>query len=1227
MNKGLKTGKLFLTSLLFFLFLLCLYGTASAGTWEYVTHGGYEAAVEAWKKVALIFSSSDYKGLLTVAAILGFFIASVSFILKAAFGIRATSYTWLSFLAVSAIVYGAFILPKDKIVIYDETLNRGPYEVDGVPVLVATLAGTLNEAERALIELVATSSDPIEDYRYNPAGISFNALGSVRAKQVPSYIYRSLYNYFKDCIITTAAIGSPFTFDDLASGRVLLRDAITQSANPSLYTVIYDSSGHDSTYSCSEAAPIVSNYISSYTNFQQVIRSGCARAGYDPDSAASYQMCKDMMSRSAAFLLEKAGITTTSDLLTPLQQLLFADISQDYILAHGPEAVAAYLATQKTTGSFIGLGIHANNWIPELKEALTATAISLTPLILLFFVTPFAGRAVGLLAGMFIWLGMWGVIDAVITSFGLSMAADSAKYLAAGSPGEGLGLFAASVLPDVNAKIYAIFGALRWSGLMLASVMTTMLVRFGGTALAMLAGQIAAQPMGSGAAAGSAVSSEPVQTVSNLVVPTQAWANAAAAEGVRNLMRGMSRMQFAELAGRSSAGSSFASSTLLQAEKSKLISSIGKYGNISSEEAFQIGMMSAYREIGETKGFLSLANEIKKSPVLRKMLGVSEGASDKEIFSALYRAGAYAFGAESAGKFAALVKEGKLSAAALQSVIEYRSRLEGLENYLKEEFASDFQKDPYHAGKILAQKLAEVKQAQLGLAAKKGELGANLIEKIEGFSWINPAAKALQRMVLMDKLDDGVISAQTQEFLRNFETWGRKFFGSDIDTIMGHFSNFDFVVQSEKEAEQLREMGVNADVGDVVHIDYANLVKGENGYDLAITRDHVKVFKPHDVDILGQHFSFAGGEIESVGDERHGSMILRGGHLLTGDGKFLVNTVRQEIVNGKYVLKEFSGAYEGNVKGLEKLLAGLGITGLVKRSAAWNALKQAIEEGKQIQFDYRDGKLTLSSGGRVLFERTGDLVSRERVDRHNVYEYGTSRILYNENKFSGDHGITSWKSWDTVLSFYKERGIDSPTVTSTIRNLLNDKSYLRTSLLTFTERLDKYIDFKGVRRTHGKIGYSGNAEVGTPGISPVKANVSGHLSVGHETIDQRTANLNYAVVVANYIDAFEKAKQITGTTSGRQFEQTFGEILLSNFSKLDDVYEKWASSRNAWDYGATAYGKKIVDSMGWLGEKAKDIIEKYMENNVNEDELTKMLEKEVWNSGIRPPKGYPGVEK
>lgn len=577
MKIRLNFPKIFLL-LSVFLFMQIFAQNVYAETWEYITHGGYDAAVEAWKRVALIFSHSGYTGLFTVAFIAGFFSLLAGFLLKSAFGLKVPVYTWLSYILAAAAVYLAFIVPKDSVIIYDETLNRGPYQVDNVPKLLATIAGVINKAENGMIELVGETSDPVQDYRYNPAGIAFNALGSVEPKQIPSYKYRTLYNYFKDCIVVGAEIGTYLKWDDLTSGRYTLPQAVTQAANPSLYTVVYNSDGSDYTASCQEASSVVLGYIGNISAFESALKAGCARVGYDPASTASYQMCKSMMSSSAAFLLQQAGITTSTDLLGVVQQLLFTDITKNYLLNNGPAALGAYLATQKTTSSFIGLGIHANSWIPELKESLSAVVIALTPLILLFLITPFALRVLSVLAGMLIWIAMWGVIDAVVFSFGLSMASASAKYLATGSISEGLGLFAASVLPNTTAKIYAIFGALRWSGLMLASVLTMMLVHFGGTALALLAGQIASAPMSAGAEMGAAMSANPLQTASNAVVPSETWANTAfAMGGMRNLMNAMASYQTGSLMSQALTGQHYSPSQIAGYQFAQTSGGIGNW--------------------------------------------------------------------------------------------------------------------------------------------------------------------------------------------------------------------------------------------------------------------------------------------------------------------------------------------------------------------------------------------------------------------------------------------------------------------------------------------------------------------------------------------------------------------------------------------------------------------------------------------------------------------------
>ncbi|MEI6502368.1 MAG: PrsW family glutamic-type intramembrane protease, partial [Armatimonadota bacterium] len=64
----------------------------------------------------------------------------------------------------------------------------------------------------------------------------------------------------------------------------------------------------------------------------------------------------------------------------------------------------------------------ANEWLPILKAALTAIAVGLLPFLALFIPTPLIGKALGIIAGFFIWLTAWGVTDAIVHQFAVDYA-------------------------------------------------------------------------------------------------------------------------------------------------------------------------------------------------------------------------------------------------------------------------------------------------------------------------------------------------------------------------------------------------------------------------------------------------------------------------------------------------------------------------------------------------------------------------------------------------------------------------------------------------------------------------------------------------------------------------------------------------------------------------------------------------------------------------------------
>lgn len=604
-----------------FVFLLAFSSLVFADTYEYVTHGGYDAAVEAWKRVALLFNTNSFLGLFSVSFIAGLLFLLIATFLKAAFGLKVSPQIFLPYLIIGGLIYGALIVPKDDIVIYDETLNRGPYTVSGIPRGLAFIAGNLNKIERGAIELISTSGDPIEDYRLNPAGLVFNAFGSMNGKQVPYYIFQSLKNYFSECIIVEMEReGATLNMEQILRGEKTLVDAIKDARNPALYVTIYDSAGGEQTVTCEQAGDTVLGYVNQFSNLENIFKGGCAKVGYDSSSITSYQQCRNMISNAADFLLQKAGVATggiTDTLLA--QQLLFSEIIKDYVLTNGPSAVGSYLATVRTTGSFIGLGIHANSWIPEMKEALTSIIISLSPLILLFVITPLAGRAISVLAGFFIWLTVWGIVDAMIHSFGLSMAGQYAKYINVGGGMQGIGIYAASVLPNVTGKIYALYGALRWSGLALSSVLSMMLVRFGGAALTMVASQIASLPMSSGASIGQGMVTNPMGTVLSSFTSSQAFANMGyAMGGTRNVAEYMIKAEEAKVGEQLAKGMSWESYLRSRGnDLGKVISDLGYsqlqamrkgYGEATKLEVFE----REFGQLAKKVGFQLTSEQIEQ---------------------------------------------------------------------------------------------------------------------------------------------------------------------------------------------------------------------------------------------------------------------------------------------------------------------------------------------------------------------------------------------------------------------------------------------------------------------------------------------------------------------------------------------------------------------------------------------------------------------------------------
>ena len=634
MKKGVyrKAGLVFFIVLIFLLLPYQVF----ADTWEYYTYGGYNAVVDAWRKVGLIFSDNAFKGLYFSAIVLGAIVLYFMVLARATFAgaARFNLTSWAVPVLLGASIYVAFIVPKDQIVVYDTVLNRGPETIGNIPKIMAMTAGLLNKIEKGMIDIVRVSSSPVEDYAQNAGGTGFVILSqfgdpmTISMAGVPMYVHQTAYQFIKDCLIfELGRNGTTLTAQDINSGKVDFVAAIKAAENPGVPTVYYDESGKEvdtnpngSEVTCYDAGEKLITYINN--NINAIVASTCAMSGYNIDVPQEWNACRTLV--ESTYVNGLSGATGSSGNLNLLAaQSFFAYSLINTLNSLNPESSIKLMATKEAASQYLGLAIHANTWLPVIKETLRTVAIAISPFVLLFAATPLVGRALGFLLGMMVWVVTWTVIDAILhyaaVSQAIAVSKEFTNVIANGVPGT---MFFV-LLPSYSSKVAAVFGAIRWAGLGLATVLTGMLIKFGGAALAMVAGSITGAAQSAGAAMGRMVTdiTSPIRAD---LIPTRSWTNAAFADGgISALAEGLAEFQSGSLVGQSRAGAYLGAGKI---EKSTFLSNVETVSrNValgSPEIAEKTGEIAGQQLLGSTEAMLEL--ERLFGPDLAKRIGKVE---------------------------------------------------------------------------------------------------------------------------------------------------------------------------------------------------------------------------------------------------------------------------------------------------------------------------------------------------------------------------------------------------------------------------------------------------------------------------------------------------------------------------------------------------------------------------------------------------------------------------
>lgn len=485
-------------STLLFTLLLLTPSLAAALDTEFYTYNGFDPVVSGFQRLALIFSDGGYKGLFFSVIVMAFIFGGLSVAVRAATGARANPITWMVPIMVGVVLYLGLVIPTGTVHVYDPTNNR--YQaVGGIPDGIVLVAGVLNLVERGMVEIISTSGDP-RSYINQAGGSGFLGLFQAASRVLTSddtLIDTSINKYLEDCVaFEISRPGSTLTVDELRRTTSDFSTSLAKADSPAIYTVYYDLTvPQGQTMTCQQAWSSINTYLASPSHLEENLKGICAQVGYNTSDVPSYQKCKTDL--QATFQdLGVSGVTTDDF----IRQAYLSQRLHDVFRSGDTAAVVNYKFLTGASGSMKA----ANEWLPVMKGVLTAIALGLVPFLALFIPTPLFGKALSVMLGFFIWLASWGITDALLHQFLMDYGTKVMEGLRLHSGGAGLGMDAFYFAPGELVKVLGMFGTVRMSGLMLATVMTGILVKFGGHALATLGGNLTGQIQAAGQQAAKA---------------------------------------------------------------------------------------------------------------------------------------------------------------------------------------------------------------------------------------------------------------------------------------------------------------------------------------------------------------------------------------------------------------------------------------------------------------------------------------------------------------------------------------------------------------------------------------------------------------------------------------------------------------------------------------------------------------------------------------------------
>ncbi|MBL9065578.1 MAG: conjugal transfer protein TraG N-terminal domain-containing protein [Sphingopyxis sp.] len=454
------------------------------------TYDGFNETVDAFRLVSMIFADPRYETLVVIIAVAGIALGALLASVRGnGMGIVAFGFQTL--------VGVGLVATTGTVHVYDRVRNA--YQpVGDVPNLIVLVAGVTNMMERAIAETIDDNTlDPNAKLEFGAGGHSFdlflNAV-SPRGPMTDSFLDATIKDYVRQCY-PVARVSPAYGIDDDQLFRTTtdLPQAFAAMAGPATFSTVFTASDKGgTTVSCTEAWTHISDRLSDPALFEDYSRQVCERTGYDISNAAQLQRCRSNL-----------GALGDKMLGTPLtlQQLMtninLGNAVGDVLFEDSPATAARVMANRAVVSSGLATMSTANEWMPTIRATVFGIMLFMMPIALLFILTPINLRVASFALGLFVFVAMWGVIDAGIYQLTLGRAMDVLAEMRSNHVAANAWMLA----PGSAMKALAIFGSFRTAAAGLAGAFVFTVFRFSGNVFtSFTSGALGAQGQGTAAA-------------------------------------------------------------------------------------------------------------------------------------------------------------------------------------------------------------------------------------------------------------------------------------------------------------------------------------------------------------------------------------------------------------------------------------------------------------------------------------------------------------------------------------------------------------------------------------------------------------------------------------------------------------------------------------------------------------------------------------------------------